>query len=98
MAFSANAEKQEAGRRIANETTTARLSRPVLARSLSACGAPICSRPRRTGTGRTPIGRPRRPGANANRRKTGPPFGRPVIVLALPIFCGQSPGNYRRRK
>ncbi|MEI3129493.1 MAG: hypothetical protein V8S89_01045 [Oscillospiraceae bacterium] len=39
MAFSANAEKQEAERRIANETTTARLSRPVLARSLSACAA-----------------------------------------------------------
>ena len=42
---------------------------------------PICSRPPPNRNRRTPIGRPRRPGANANRRK------KPARLLADRLLC-----------
>ena len=99
MAFSANAEKQEAERRIANETTTARLSRLVLARSLSACGAAdLLASPAEQEPAERPSAVHAEPAPTQTGVKNRPAFWQTGYCVGVTYFCGQSPGNYRRRK
>ena len=80
MGFSANAEKQKGALRMKQRPhACCALFWPA---AFPPAALPICSRPpRRTGTGRTPIGRPRRAGANANRYK------KPARLLADRLLC-----------
>ena len=78
MGFSANAEKQKGALRMKQRPHAC----CALFLSLSACGAAdLLASPRRTGTGRTPIGRPRQAGANAYRCK------KPARLLADRLLC-----------